>query len=254
MIQILTKKGKNSTALLGEAGVGKTAIVEGLAQLIADCQVPMVLQGGRIVEVNMGFLTAGASFSGEFEGRVKSLVQEARNDNKLILFLDELHTICSYHSDASQMLKGDLARGTIKVIGATTFKEYRQIEKDAALARRFQKVVVREPSPKETLEILKRIKWMYEEHHGISIPDEILRETINFSMRYVKDRFLPDKAIDLMDEASAKLKMVMLKESENGVQETGFRLSLDDQIKAAISSGDYVEAKRLSSLKERKRS
>jgi ATP-dependent Clp protease ATP-binding subunit ClpC len=173
-------------------------------------------------------------------------VEEARQDEKTILFLDELHTILSQRSDASQMLKTDLARGTIKVIGATTFSEYRQIEEDSALARRFQKVIVKEPSPGETLEILRRIKGDYEKHHNVQIPDEVLQEIIRLSVRYIKDRFLPDKAIDLMDEAAAKLKLMTLKEVGRETER-----GLDEQIKEAILSGDYTEAKRLCSLREK---
>ena len=179
---------------------------------------------------------------GEFEGRMKSIIQKAKQDDQTILFLDELHTICSHNSDASQMLKTDLARGTIRVIGATTFKEYRQIEQDAALARRFQKVIVREPTPEQTLEMLRGIKCDYENHHNVIIPDDTLEEIIRLSVGYVKDRFLPDKAIDLMDEAASKLGLLSIKENSTGS-------SLDERIREAIASRDYTEARRLYSLK-----
>jgi len=247
VMRILSKKSKNAVVLLGEAGVGKTAIVEGLAQLVAKSEVPHTLSDIRILQINMSLLPAGASLFGEFEGRMKSILEMAREDSKIVLFLDELHTICSHHSDASEMLKSDLARGNIKVIGATTFKDYRQIEQDTALARRFQKIIVREPSPEETLDILKRIKDEYEDHHNVIIPNDVLEEIIWLSIRYVKDRFLPDKAIDLMDESAAKLQLLSIKDMIC-VGHSSER-SIDDQIKDAIISGDYTEARRLYSLK-----
>lgn len=248
VMRILAKRTKNAAVLLGEAGVGKTAIVEGLAQLVAEDGVPHTLSDISIVQVNMSFLAAGASMFGQFEDRVQSIVKRARKDDKMVLFLDELHTICSHNSDASQMLKADLARGTIRVIGATTFKEYRQIEGDAALARRFQKVIVREPSPEQTLHILKRIKGDYEDHHNVTIPDDVLEEIVHLSVRYVKDRFLPDKAIDLMDEAASKLGLLYVKDSPSEEGMPGS--SLDERIREAIASGDYAEARRLYSIKE----
>ena len=185
---------------------------------------------------------------GQFEDRVQSIVKGARKDDKMVLFLDELHTICSQNSDASQMLKADLARGTIRVIGATTFKKYRQIERDAALARRFQKVLVKEPSPEQTLAILRRIKKDYEDHHNVTIPGDVLEEIVRLSVRYVKDRFLPDKAIDLMDEAASKLGLLS---ASNPLSERGASgSSLDERIWEAIAFGNYAEARRLYSLKE----
>jgi len=247
LMRILAKKSKNATVLLGEAGVGKTAIVEGLAELVAKEEVPQTLSGIRILQVNMSLLPAGASMFGEFEARVKSIVEMAKKDSRTVLFLDELHTICSHQSDASQMLKSDLARGNIRVIGATTFKEYRQIEQDAALARRFQKVIVKEPSPGQTLDILRRIKGDYEDHHNVTIPDEVLEEIVRLSVRYVKDRFLPDKAIDLMDEAASKLRLLSVKDSSSEGHSSV--RDLDERIRDAIASGNYTEARRLYSLK-----
>jgi len=248
VMRILSKRSKNAVALIGEAGVGKTAIVEGLAQLVADGNVPGSLSDIRIMQINMSLLPAGASVFGEFEGRMKSIIKKAKEDDSVVLFLDELHTICSHSSDASQMLKTDLARGTIRVIGATTFKEYRQIEQDAALARRFQKVIVREPTSEQTLEILKGIKGEYEDHHNVTIPDDTLEEIVRLSVRYVKDRFLPDKAIDLMDEAASKLGLLSIEGVQSGEEPSGS--SLDEHIRKAIASRDYTEARRLYSLKE----
>jgi len=247
VMRILSKRSKNGVVLIGEAGVGKTAIVEGLAQLVADDNVPASLSGIKIIQINMSLLPAGASMFGEFEGRMKSIIQRAKQDHQTVLFLDEVHTICSHNSDASQMLKTDLARGTIRVIGATTFKEYRQIEQDAALARRFQKVIVREPTQEQTLEMLRGIKRDYEDHHNVTIPDDTLEEIVRLSVGYVKDRFLPDKAIDLMDEAASKLGLLSIKDKQ--VQESSAGYSLDERIREAIASRDYTEATRLYSLK-----
>ena len=247
VMRILSKRTKNAVVLIGEAGVGKTAIVEGLAQLVAEGKVPASLSGIRIMQINMSLLPAGASMFGEFEGRMKSIIKRAKEDDHVVLFLDELHTICSQSSDASQMLKTDLARGTIRVMGATTFKEYRQIEQDAALARRFQKVIVREPTPGQTLEMLRGIKGDYEDHHNVTIPDDTLKEIVRLSVRYVKDRFLPDKAIDLMDEASSKLGLLSIEDVKPGEDPAGF--SLDERIRKAIAARDYTEARRLYSLK-----
>ncbi len=248
VMRILSKRSKNAVVLIGEAGVGKTAIVEGLAQLVADGNVPGSLSDMRIMQINMSLLPAGASMLGEFEGRMKSIIKKAKEDDHVVLFLDELHTICSQSSDASQMLKTDLARGTIKVIGATTFKEYRQIEQDAALARRFQKVIVREPTPEQTLEMLRGIKGDYEDHHNVTIPDDTLEEIVRLSVRYVKDRFLPDKAIDLMDEAASKLGLLSIEGLQPG--DGSSSSSLDERIRKAIADRDYTEARRLYSLKE----
>lgn len=214
VIQILSRRIKNNPVLLGDPGVGKTAIVEGLAQRIVDGDVPDTLKNKEIIALDLAGLLAGAAFRGEFEQRLKKLLEEIeKNDNKYILFIDELHTLVGAGAaegavDASNMLKPALARGLIRTIGATTVKEYRQfIEKDAALERRFQPVYVDEPTPENTLTILRGIKEKYEVHHGIKISDDALIAAVNLSVRYISDRFLPDKAIDLVDEAAASVKI-----------------------------------------------
>lgn len=214
VIQILSRRLKNNPALLGDPGVGKTAIIEGLAQRIVSGDVPMTLKNKEIITLDLASLLAGASYRGEFEKRLKKLLEEIeKNDERYILFIDELHTLVGAGAaegavDASNMLKPALARGLIRVIGATTVKEYRQyVEKDAALERRFQPVYINEPTPEDTLTILRGIKEKYETHHGIKIADDALIAAVNLSVRYITDRYLPDKAIDLIDEAAAAAKI-----------------------------------------------
>jgi len=214
LIQILSRRIKNNPVLLGDPGVGKTAIVEGLAQRIIDGDVPDTLKHKEILSLDLAGLLAGASYRGEFEQRLKKLLEVIeKSEGKYILFIDELHTLVGAGAaegavDASNMLKPALARGTLHAIGATTVKEYRQyIEKDAALERRFQPIYVDEPTPEDTLTILRGIKEKYEVHHGIKISDDALIAAVNLSTRYITDRFLPDKAIDLIDEAAAAVKI-----------------------------------------------
>lgn len=214
IIQILSRRTKNNPILLGDPGVGKTAIVEGLAQRIVDCDVPDVLKTKEIIVLDLAGLIAGSAFRGEFENRLKRLTDEIKkHDNKYILFIDEIHTLVGAGAaegavDASNILKPALARGELRTIGATTVKEYRQfIEKDAAFERRFQPILVDEPTPEDTLTILRGIKEKYELHHGIKITDDALISAVNLSVRYINDRFLPDKAIDLVDEAAAAVKI-----------------------------------------------
>ena len=214
LIQILSRRIKNNPVLLGDPGVGKTAIVEGLAQRIVDGDVPDTLKHKEVLALDLAGLLAGAAYRGEFEQRLKKLLEAIeKSEGRYILFIDELHTLVGAGAaegavDASNMLKPALARGTVHAIGATTVKEYRQyIEKDAALERRFQPVYVDEPTPEDTLTILRGIKEKYEVHHGIKISDDTLIAAVNLSVRYITDRFLPDKAIDLIDEAAAAVKI-----------------------------------------------
>jgi ATP-dependent Clp protease ATP-binding subunit ClpB len=213
-IQTLSRRRKNNPVLIGEPGVGKTAIVEGLAKRVIDLDVPENLKHKDIIELDMGSLLAGAKFRGEFEERLKAVLKEVeKSDGKIILFIDELHTVIGAGAaegavDASNMLKPALARGSLHCIGATTLDEYRKyIEKDAALERRFQPVMVNEPSEQDTISILRGIKEKYELHHGVQIEDSALVAAAVLSSRYISDRFLPDKAIDLIDEACARLRM-----------------------------------------------
>ena len=214
VIQILSRRTKNNPVLIGEPGVGKTAIVEGLAQRIVAGDVPEGLKEKKILALDMGALLAGAKFRGEFEDRLKSLLREIKEkEGQIVLFIDELHTVVGAGAaegaiDASNMLKPALARGELRCIGATTLNEYRKyIEKDAALERRFQVVIVREPSVEDTIAILRGLKERYEAHHGVKIKDSALVAAATLSHRYITDRFLPDKAIDLVDEAAARLRI-----------------------------------------------
>ena len=212
-IQVLSRRTKNNPVLIGEPGVGKTAIVEGLAQRIIAGDVPETLKERRLLALDLGALLAGAKYRGEFEERLKAVLQEIASAGDVILFIDELHTLVGAGKaegaiDASNMLKPALARGELHCIGATTLDEYRKnIEKDAALARRFQPVLVGEPSVEETISILRGLKEKYEVHHGVRITDSAIVAAATLSHRYITDRFLPDKAIDLIDEAASRLRM-----------------------------------------------
>ena len=210
LIRILSRRSKNNPCLIGEAGVGKTAVVEGLAQRIADGNAPPFLRGKSIYSVDFTAMIAGAKYRGDFEERIKGLIEEARGNNDIILFIDEIHTIVGAGSaegaiDAANIMKPELARGDIRVIGATTDTEYKKyIEKDGALERRFQPILIEEPSRSKAIEILLGIKEKYEEHHGVIIDYSAIESSVDLSIRYINDRFLPDKAIDLLDEACAK--------------------------------------------------
>ena len=212
-MQILIRKTKNNPILLGEPGTGKTAIVEGLAQRIVNKEVPLSLQKMRVISLDMSRLIAGAKYRGEFEDRLKAVIDEVKKAGNIILFIDEIHTIVGAGAsegsmDAANILKPALARGELHTIGATTLKEYRKyFEKDMALQRRFQPVKVDEPSINEALQILRGIKERLEAHHNVYITDDALVAAAKLSDRYITDRFLPDKAIDLIDEAAAELKM-----------------------------------------------
>jgi ATP-dependent Clp protease ATP-binding subunit ClpB len=213
IIQILSRRTKNNPILIGEAGVGKTAIVEGLALRIATGDVPESLKDKELVSLDLGLLVAGTKYRGEFEERLKNIIKEIeRSDGKVILFIDEIHTIVGAGSaegslDASNMLKPALSRGDLRTVGATTLKEYQKIEKDPALTRRFQPVIVSEPSVEDCVAILRGLKEKYELYHGVRITDDAILAAVNLSSRYITDRFLPDKAVDLIDEASSMLKI-----------------------------------------------
>jgi ATP-dependent Clp protease ATP-binding subunit ClpB len=214
IIQVLSRRTKNNPVLMGEPGVGKTAIVEGLAQRIVQGDIPETLKDKRVVALDMGALIAGAKYRGEFEDRLKALLKEVTDaQGEIILFIDEMHTLVGAGAaegavDASNMLKPALARGELRCVGATTIKEYRKyIEKDAALERRFQPVMVEEPTVEDTISILRGLKEKYEVHHGVRIKDSAIVAAATLSHRYITDRFLPDKAIDLIDEATSRLRI-----------------------------------------------
>ncbi len=251
VIQILSRRTKNNPVLIGEPGVGKTAIAEGLAHRIVSGDVPETLQGKRLLTLDIGSLVAGTKYRGEFEERLKKVIEEIKSSGNCVLFVDELHMLVGAGAaegavDAANILKPSLARGELQCIGATTLDEFRKhIERDAALERRFQPVLVEEPSVEETIEILKGIKERYEEHHKLTIEDEALKAAAELASRYVSDRFLPDKAIDLVDEASSRVRIrrsatpPSLKEASRGLE------SLRKEKDAAISSQQYEYAAEL---------
>jgi ATP-dependent Clp protease ATP-binding subunit ClpC len=248
VIQILSRRTKNNPCLIGEPGVGKTAIAEGLAQEIIKGNVPETLKSKRVVTLDMSGMVAGAKYRGEFEERLKSAIDEIKNAGNIILFIDELHTIIGAGAaegaiDASNILKPTLARGELQIVGATTLDEYKKhIEKDAALERRFQPITVEEPSVEDTIKILIGLRDKYEAHHKVSITDEAIEAAAKLSHRYISDRFLPDKAIDLIDEAASRTRLKSstvpkgLKEIEHKINE------LKNEKKAAINNQDFEKA------------
>jgi len=213
VIQILSRRTKNNPCLIGEPGVGKTAVVEGLAEKIVEGNVPEILKTKRVVTIDISSMVAGSKYRGDFEERIKKCLNEVKKAGDVILFIDEIHTIVGAGAaegaiDAANILKPLLARGEIQLIGATTLNEYRKyIEKDSALERRFSPVNVLEPSKEDTIQILKGLRDKYEAHHNVKITDEAINASVNLSIRYINDRFLPDKAIDLIDEASSKVRL-----------------------------------------------
>ncbi|MCD8157270.1 MAG: ATP-dependent Clp protease ATP-binding subunit [Clostridiales bacterium] len=245
VIQILSRRGKNNPCLIGEPGVGKTAIVEGLAQRIAAGDVPEFLKNRRVLSLDVPGMVAGTKYRGEFEERMKGILKEIEGAKDVLLFIDELHTIIGAGGaegalDAANIMKPALSRGQIQVIGTTTVREYRRyIEKDAALERRFQSVMVEEPSIEETVQILEGLKSRYEEHHQVTITEKGVRAAAEFSARYISDRFLPDKAIDLMDEAASKIHLRGYSRSD-GTQELQDRCdALDRQFEKALAKEDF---------------
>ena len=248
-ITVLCRRTKSNPVLIGEAGVGKTAIVEGLAMRIAKNDVPGKLIGKRVFQVDLSSVVAGTKFRGEFEERIKGIIDEAVGDDSVILFIDELHLLSGAGSaegsmDAANILKPALARNNLKLIGATTLDEYRKsIEKDKALARRFQTVLVNEPSAAVTLRILKGIKKHYENHHQVVISDAILEEAINLSERYISDRYMPDKVIDVIDEASAIARVAVDKQGGSEYKKLKIELSdLEEKVTSAAEKEDYERA------------
>ncbi len=249
VVTVLSRRTKSNPILIGEAGVGKTAIVEGLATRIVKNEVPGNLIGKHIYQVDLSSVVAGTKFRGEFEERIKGIIDEATGDDSILLFIDEIHLLCGAGSsegsmDAANILKPALARNSINLIGATTLDEYRKtIEKDKALSRRFQTVMVEEPSAAVTLRILKGIKKHYETHHGVVIPDEALETAITMSQRYINDRFMPDKVIDIIDEASAICKVAADKNGGGKYKKMKIEKSnLEQKISDAADKEDYEKA------------
>ena len=251
VIQILSRRQKNNPCLIGEPGVGKTAVVEGLAQKIADGNVPDTLKNKTVVTLDIAGMIAGAKYRGEFEERMKGVMAEVAKNPDIILFIDEIHTIVGAGAaegavDAANIIKPALSRGEMQVIGATTIAEYRKhIEKDAALERRFQSVMVGEPSPEESVEILRGLRDKYEAHHKLKISDEAIVAAVNLSRRYIADRYLPDKAIDLIDEAASRLR-ISAHTSPDELKKTEARLSALHQEKSeAVAGQDFERAAKL---------
>lgn len=258
VIQILTRRTKNNPCLIGEPGVGKTVIAEGLASLIVQDEVPQMLRNKRIVNLDISSMVAGAKYRGDFEDRIKKALNEVKKASDVILFIDEIHTIVGAGSaegaiDAANILKPILARGEISLIGATTIEEYRKyIEKDSALERRFSPVTIDEPSISETIQILQGIRDKYEAHHNVRITDEAINSAVAFSVRYISDRFLPDKAIDVIDEAASNVRMIKytrpdkLKKLEDEIER------IKKEKEEAVFSQDFERAAELRDKEESK--
>ncbi len=251
VMQILCRRMKNNPCLVGEPGVGKTAVVEGLAQMIASGTVPEILADKRILSLDLSGMVAGSKYRGEFEERIKRVIAEVRAAGNVILFVDELHTLIGAGGaegamDASNILKPALSRGEVQMIGATTRTEYRKyIEKDAALERRFQPVYVEEPTREETIAILQGLRSKYEEHHGVTIFDDALEAATDYAIRYINDRFLPDKAIDLIDEAASRKKLGIFAGNKTAKKAEETRHNLEEALEAALAEGDIEAAQAL---------
>ena len=251
VMQILCRRMKNNPCLVGEPGVGKTAVVEGLAQMIASGTVPEILADKRILSLDLSGMVAGSKYRGEFEERIKRVIAEVRAAGNVILFVDELHTLIGAGGaegamDASNILKPALSRGEVQMIGATTRTEYRKyIEKDAALERRFQPVYVQEPTREETIAILQGLRSKYEEHHGVTISDDALEAATDYAIRYINDRFLPDKAIDLIDEAASRKKLGIFAGNKTAKKAEETRHNLEEALEAALAEGDIEAAQAL---------
>ena len=252
VIQILSRRTKNNPVLVGEPGVGKTAVAQGIAAAIVNHEVPDTLAKKRVMALDMGSLIAGTKYRGEFEDRMKKILKEIQQDGSVILFVDEMHTLIGAGGaegaiDASNILKPSLARGDIQMIGATTFDEYQKyIEKDQALARRFQQVKIGEPSKEETVDILKGLRPKYEKFHNVKIEDEAIKDAVEFSTRYIANRFLPDKAIDLIDEASAAVKIQAIGKSDPRLTKLDTQINdVIHQKEQAAENQNFVQAAKL---------
>ena len=258
IIRTISRRTKNNPCLVGEPGVGKTAIVEGLAQRIVSGDVPKTIRSKRLLTLDLSAMVAGSKYRGEFEERIKKVIAEVIEAGNIILFLDEIHTLIGAGGsegsiDASNILKPSLARGEIQLIGATTHDEYRKyVTKDAALERRFQPIDVPEPDEATAIEIIKGIKHKYEEHHGVTITDDAVEACVTLSARYISDRYLPDKAIDLMDEAASGIRLFDKDKSAKELEELDLKLlSYEEEMLEALKAGDVTRVKELKDLQKK---
>ena len=257
VIQILSRRTKNNPCLIGEPGVGKTAIIEGLAQNIVSGNVPDTLKNKRIYTLDISGMVAGAKYRGDFEERIKKCLKEVKKAGDIILFIDEIHTIVGAGAaegaiDASNILKPILARGEIQIIGATTIKEYRQyIEKDSALDRRFQIIMIEEPKVEDAIKIISGLRDKYEAHHNVKITDEAIETAVKLSGRYIHDRFLPDKAIDLIDEAASKVKIELYTEPNTIKKQEKRLIEVSKEKEEAVRAQDFEKAAKLRDIEKR---